>query len=193
MSKTSNKSRGETKKEKPKETDEGAEAGKDKEEETKEEEEKAGRVQGVQEAQAVILQLQGEEVGRVLTAQQSQQVQEIQAVLVIPLTILFQATIQTTVAPVRIDEEESLRGEKGIKVHTLNKRGKSLERRNMTKRTKKAKDKPNTGTCVPSVGPGITVARCALCSRSARRDAKYVNYFIVPISVTNVIKLVLKH
>ena len=193
MSKTSNKSRGETKKEKPKEIDEGAEAGKDKEEETKEEEEEAGRVQGVQEAQAAILQLQEGEVGRVLTAQQSQQVQEIQAVLVIPLTILFQATIQTTVAPVRIDEEESLRGEKGIKVHTLNKRGKSLERRNMTKRTKKAKDKPNTGTCVPSVGPGVTVANCVHYSHSARRDAKFVNCFTVPISVTNVIKLVLKH
>ena len=136
----------------------------------------------------MILQLQ-----RGVTAQQSQQVPEIQAVQVIPLTILCQATIQITVALVRIDEEESLRGERGIKVHTSNKRGKSLERRNMTKRTKKAKDKPNTGTCVPSVGPGITVARCALCSRSARRDAKYVNCFTVPISVTNVIKLVLKH
>ena len=193
MNKTSNKSRRETKEAKTKAIEERAEAERDKEEKTKEEDEEAGRVQGVQEAQAAILQLQEEEVGRVLTAQQSQQVQEIQAVLVIPLTILFQATIQTTVAPVRIDEEESLRGERGIKVHTSNKRGKSLERRNMTKRTKKAKDKPNTGTCVPSVGPGITVARCALCSRSARRDAKYVNYFIVPISVTNVIKLVLKH
>ena len=71
MSKTSNKSRGETKKEKTKEVDKGAEAGKDKEEETKEEEEEAGRVQGVQEAQAAILQLQEEEVGKALTAQQS--------------------------------------------------------------------------------------------------------------------------
>ena len=188
MSKTSNKSRGETKKKKPKEIEERAEAGRDKEEETKEEGEEAGRVPGVQEILAVILQLQ-----RGVTAQQSQQVPEIQAVQVIPLTILCQATIQTTVAKVRIDEEESLRGERGIKVHTSNKRGKSLERRNMTKRTKKAKDKPNTGTCVPSVGPGVTVANCVHYSHSARRDAKFVNCFTVPISVTNVIKLVLKH
>ena len=193
MSKTSNKSRGETKEEKPKEIEERGEAGKNKEEETKEEEEEAGRVQGVQEAQAAILQLQEREVGRVLTAQQSQQVQEIQAVLVIPLTILFQATIQTTVAPVRIDEEESLRGEKGIKVHTSNKRGKYLVRRNMKEKTKEAKDKPSTGICVPSVGPGVTVAKCVLCSRSAKKDAKFVNCFTVPISVTNVIKLILKH
>ena len=193
MSKTSNKSRGETKKEKPKEIDEGAEAGKDKEEETKEEEEKAGRVQGVQEAQAAILQLQEREVGRVLTAQQSQQVPEIQAVQVIPLTILYQATIQTTVAKVKIDEGENLRGEREITVPTSNRRERFLVRRDMMEKTKEAKDHRSTRTCVPSVGPGITVARCALCSRSARRDAKYVNCFTVPISVTNVIKLVLKH
>ena len=193
MSKTSNKSRGETKKEKPKETDEGAEAGKDKEEETNEEEEEAGRVQGVQEAQAVILQLQEEEVGRVLTAQQSQQVQEIQAVQVIPLTILCQATIQTTVAKVRIDEEESLRGEREITVHTSNKRERYLVRRDMMEKTKEAKDHRSTRTCVPSVAPEIIPVKCAHYSHLARRDAKYANCFIVPISVIDVIKLVQKH
>ena len=193
MSKTSNKSKGETKKEKPKEIDEGAEAGKDKEEETKEEEEEAGRVQGVQEAQAAILQLQEGEVGRVLTAQQSQQVPEIQAVQVIPLTILCQATIQTTVAKVRIDEEESLRGEREITVPTSNRRERYLVRRDTMEKTKEAKDHRSTRTCVPSVGPGTIRAKCVHYSRSARRDAKYANCFIVPISVTNVIKLVLKH
>ena len=193
MSKTSNKSRGETKKEKPKETDEGAEAGKDKEEETKEEEEEAGRVQGVQEAQAAILQLQEREVGRVLTAQQSQQVPEIQAVQVIPLTILCQATIQTTVAKVRIDEEESLRGEREITVPTSNRKERYLVRRDTMEKTKEAKDHRSTRTCVPSVGPGTIRAKCVHYSHSARRDAKFVNCFTVPISVTNVIKLVLKH
>ena len=193
MSKTSSKGKGETKKEKTKEIDEGAEAGKDKEEETKEEEEEAGRVQGVQEAQAVILQLQEGEVGRVLTAQQSQQVPEIQAVQVTPLTILCQATIQTTVAKVRIDEGESLRGEREITVPTSNRRERYLVRRDTMEKTKEAKDHRSTRTCVPSVGPGTIRAKCVHYSRSARRDAKYANCFIVPISVTNVIKLVLKH
>ena len=193
ISKTSNKSKEETKKEKPKEIDEGAEAGKDKEEETKEEEEEAGRIQGVQEAQAAILQLQEGEVGRVLTAQQSQQVPEIQAVQVIPLTILCQATIQTTVAKVRIDEEESLRGEREITVPTSNRRERYLVRRDMMEKTKEAKDHRSTRTCVPSVGPGTIQAKCVHYSHSARRDAKFVNCFTVPISVTNVIKLVLKH
>ena len=193
MSKTSNKSRGETKKEETKEIDEGAKAGKDKEEETKEEEKEAGRVQGVQEAQAVILQLQEGEVGRVLTAQQSQQVPEIQAVQVIPLTILCQATIQTTVAKVRIDEGESLREEREITVPTSNRRERYLVRRDTMEKTKEAKDHRSTRTCVPSVGPGTIRAKCVHYSRSARRDAKYANCFIVPISVTNVIKLVLKH
>ena len=193
MSKTSNKSRGETKKQKPKEIEERAEAGKDKEEEIKEEEEGAGRVQGVQEAQAAILQLQEGEVGKVLTAQQSQQVQEIQAVQVIPLTILCQATIQITVAIAKIDEGESLKEEKGIKVPTSNRRERYLVRRNMMEKTKEAKDHLSTRTCVPSVGPGGTVQKCVLYSRSAKKDAKYVNCFTVPISVTNVIKLVLKH
>ena len=193
MSKTSNKSKGETKKEKPKETDEGAEAGKDKEEETKEEEEEAGRVQGVQEAQAAILQLQEGEVGRVLTAQQSQQVPEIQAVQVIPLTILCQATIQTTVAKVRIDEGESLRGEREITVPTSNRKERYLVRRDIMEKTKEAKDHRSTRTCVPSVGPGTIQAKCVHYSHSVRRDAKFANCFIVPISVTDVIKLVLKH
>ena len=193
MSKTSNKSKGETKKEKPKETDEGAEAGKDKEEETKEEEEGAGEVQGVQEAQAAILQLQEGEVGRVLTAQQSQQVPEIQAVQVIPLTILCQATIQTTAAIVRTEEEESSKGEKEIRVRISNKRGKYLERENTKEKTRKAKDHLNTRTCVPSVAPEIIPVKCAHYSHLARRDAKYANCFIVPISVIDVIKLVPKH
>ena len=193
MSKTSNKSRGETKKEKPKEIDEGAEAGKDKEEETKEEEEEAGRVQGVQEAQAAILQLQEREVGRVLTAQQSQQVPEIQAVQVIPLTILYQATIQTTVAKVKIDEGESLRGEREITVHTSNKRERYLVKRDMMEKTKEAKDHRSTRTCVPSVAPEIIPVKCAHYSHLARRDAKYANCFIVPISVIDVIRLVQKH
>ena len=193
MSKTSNKSGGETKKEKPKEIDEGAEAGKDKEEETKEEEEGAGEVQGVQEAQAAILQLQEGEVGRVLTAQQSQQVPEIQAVQVIPLTILCQATIQTTAAIVRTEEEESSKGEKEIRVRISNKRGKYLERENTKEKTRKAKDHLNTRTCVPSVAPEIIPAKCAHYSHLARKDAKFVNCFTVPISVTDVIKLVLKH
>ena len=188
MSKTSNKSRGETKKEKPKEIEERAEAGRDKEEETIEEEEEAGRVPGVREIQAGILQLQ-----RGVTAQQSQQVPEIQAVQVIPLTILYQATIQTTVAKVKIDEGESLRGEREITVHTSNKRERYLVKRDMMEKTKEAKDHRSTRTCVPSVGPGVTVANCVHYSHSARRDAKFVNCFTVPISVTNVIKLVLKH
>ena len=188
MSKTSNKGKGETKKEKTKEIDEGAEAGKDKEEETKEEEEEAGRVPGVQEIQAVILQLQ-----RGVTAQQSQQVPEIQAVQVIPLTILCQATIQTTVAKVRIDEGESLRGEREITVPTSNRRERYLVRRDTMEKTKEAKDHRSTRTCVPSVGPGTIQAKCVHYFRSARRDAKFANCFIIPISVTNVIKLVLKH
>ena len=192
MSKTSNKNRGETKKARPKEIDEGAEAGKDKEEETKEEEEEAGRVQGVQEAQAAILQPQEEEVGGVLTAQQSQQVQEIQVVQVIPLTIQCQATIQITVAIVRIDEEENSKEEKEIKVLISNRRERYLVRRDMMEKTKKAKDHQNTRTCVPSVGPGTTQAKCVHYSHSARRDAKYANCFIVPISVIDVIKLVPK-
>ena len=163
MSKTSNKSKEETKKEKPKDIEERAEAGRDKEEETKEEEEEAGRVQGVQEAQAAILQLQEGEVGRVLTAQQSQQVPEIQAVQVIPLTILCQATIQTTVAKVRIDEEESLRGEREITVPTSNRRERYLVRRDMMEETKEAKDHRNTRTCVPSVG-------CLLYTSPSPRD-----------------------
>ena len=193
MSKTSNKSRGETKKEKPKEIEERAEAEKDKEEETKEDEEEAERVQGVQEAQAAILQLQEGEVGRVLTAQQSQQVPEIQAVQVIPLTIRYQATIQTTVAKVMIDEGESLRGEKEITVPTSNKRERYLVRRDMMEKTKEAKDHRNTRTCVPSVAPEIIPVKCAHYSHLARKDAKFVNCFTVPISVTDVIKLVLKH
>ena len=193
MSKTSNKNRGETKKARPKEIDEGAEAGKDKEEETKEEEEEAGRVQGVQEAQAAILQLQEEEVGGVLTAQQSQQVQEIQVVQVIPLTIQYQATIQITVAIVRIDEEENSKEEREIKVLTSNKREGYLVRGDMMERTKEAKEEPNTGICVPSVGQKTIPAKCVHYSRSAKRDARSVTYFTVPISVTNVIKLVLKH
>ena len=187
MSKTSNKSRGETKKEKPKEIEERAEAGRDKEEETKEKKE-AGRVPGVQEILAVILQLQ-----RGVTAQQSQQVPEIQAVQVIPLTILYQAIIQTTVAKVKIDEGESLRGEREITVHTSNKRERYLVRRDMMEKTKEAKDHRSTRTCVPSVAPEIIPVKCAHYSHLARRDAKYANCFIVPISVIDVIKLVQKH
>ena len=193
MNKTSNKSRRETKEAKTKAIEERAEAERDKEEKTKEEDEEAERVQGVQEAQAAILQLQEGEVGRVLTAQQSQQVPEIQAVQVIPLTILCQATIQITVAIVRIDEEESSKGEKEIRVRISNKRGKYLERENTKEKTRKAKDHLNTRTCVPSVAPEIIPVKCAHYSHLARRDAKYANCFIVPISVIDVIRLVQKH
>ena len=193
MNKTSNKSRRETKEAKTKAIEERAEAERDKEEKTKEEDEEAGKVQGVQEAQAAILQLQEGEVGRVLTAQQSQQVPEIQAVQVIPLTILYQATIQTTVAKVKIDEGESLRGEREITVPTSNRRERYLVRRDMMEKTKEAKDHRSTRTCVPSVAPEIIPVKCAHYSHLARRDAKYANCFIVPISVIDVIKLVQKH
>ena len=187
MMSKSTKNRKRTKEARPKEIEERKEARKDKEEKTKEEEE-AGRVPGVQEIQAVILQLQ-----RGVIAQQSQQVPEIQAVQVNPLTILYQATIQTTVAKVKIDEGESLRGEREITVHTSNKRERYLVRRGMMEKTKEAKDHRSTRTCVPSVGPGTIQAKCVHYSHSVRRDAKFANCFIVPISVTDVIKLVLKH